>query len=61
MNTSTTASDVTRDAYARIVNASKKARWDIERDVLRGRKLAPEHKYLPDGLSLADTGLRLLA
>ena len=39
--------------YARAVSASKKARWAIEADVLRGRTLEPEHKYLPDGLSLA--------
>jgi hypothetical protein len=55
MNTSITAFKAPRDAYARVVSASKKARWDIERDVLRGRTLTPEHKYLPDGLSLAHT------
>jgi hypothetical protein len=52
---SITASNMTRDAYARVVKASKKARWDIERDVLRGRTLTREQKYLPDGLSLAHT------
>jgi hypothetical protein len=41
--------------YARAVAASKRARWEIDHDVLRGRSLEQEHKYLPDGLSLAHT------
>ncbi len=36
-------------------SASFPLNWDIDRDVLRGRALAPEHKSLPDGLSLAHT------
>jgi hypothetical protein len=39
------------DAYARAIAASKKARWQIDNDVIRGRVLDLEHKYLPDGLS----------
>jgi len=38
--------------YARAIAASKKARWSIETDVLRGRSLEPDLKYLPDSLSL---------
>lgn len=41
----------THHAYARAIAASKKARWTIEGDVLRGRTLDASHKYLPDGLS----------
>jgi hypothetical protein len=41
--------------YVRAVAASKRARWDLENDVLRGRALEREHKYLPDGLSFAHT------
>ena len=41
----------THHAYARAITASKKARWAIEADVLRGRTLDASHKYLPDGLS----------
>jgi hypothetical protein len=41
------------DPYARAVAASKRARWELEHDVLRGRVLESQHKYLPDGLSLA--------
>src|SRR3954469_3008049 len=41
--------------YLRAVLASKRARWELDHDVLRGRSLEQEHKYLPDGLSLAHT------
>jgi len=39
--------------YARAVESSKRVRWDIERDVIRGRRFDTAHKFLPDGLSLA--------
>jgi hypothetical protein len=38
--------------YARAIAASKRIRWDIDDDVIRGRALDVEHHYLPDGLSL---------
>jgi hypothetical protein len=38
--------------YARCISASKKIRWDIDRDVIRGRTLDASQKFLPDGLSL---------
>ena len=41
--------------YVRAVAASKRARWELDHDVLRGRSLELSHKYLPDGLSLAHT------
>jgi hypothetical protein len=41
------------DRYARCVEASKRVRWEIERDVIRGRRFNPAHKFLPDGLSQA--------
>jgi hypothetical protein len=41
--------------YQRAVAASKRARWELESDVLRGRALDQEHKFLPDGLSLSHT------
>jgi hypothetical protein len=40
------------DRYARCVNASKRVRWDIDEDVIRGRGFDRSSKYLPDGLSL---------
>jgi len=40
--------------YARCIQASKQVRWDIDADVIRGRRFDRAHKFLPDGLSLAD-------
>jgi hypothetical protein len=40
--------------YARCIKASKKVAWDIDRDVLRGRKFSFDHRFLPDGLSKVD-------
>ena len=39
--------------YAKCVEVSKRIRWDIEKDVIRGRKFDVTKKYLPDGLSMA--------
>jgi hypothetical protein len=36
------------------VAVSKRVRWDIERDVIRGRSFDLAHKFLPDGLSQVD-------
>ncbi len=38
--------------YARTIAASKAVRWDIDKDVIRGRRFDGDAKYLPDGLSL---------
>jgi hypothetical protein len=43
------------ESYARIVKASKAVRWDIDQDVIRGRKFDLVSKYLPDGLSLVSS------
>ena len=40
--------------YSRALKASKRARWDIDADVIRGREFDYSHKFLPDGLSLVD-------
>ena len=37
--------------YAKCIEVSKRIRWDIERDVIRGRKFDLSKKFLPDGLS----------
>ena len=39
--------------YARTIEASKAVRWDIDKDVIKGRRFDVTRKYLPDGLSLA--------
>jgi hypothetical protein len=38
--------------YSRSIQASKRIRWDIDKDVIRGRALDRSQSYLPDGLSL---------
>ena len=43
------------ERYARAVETSKRVRWDIDQDVIRGRRFDTAHKFLPDGLSLADS------
>jgi hypothetical protein len=45
---------VDHDRYARCIAASKRVRWDIDRDVIRDRRFDREQKFLPDGLSLVD-------
>ena len=37
--------------YAKCIEVSKRIRWDIERDVIRGRSFDFSKKFLPDGLS----------
>ncbi|HEU4644277.1 MAG TPA: hypothetical protein VFS80_01790 [Burkholderiales bacterium] len=37
--------------YAKCVEVSKRIRWDIDRDVIRGRTFDVAKKFLPDGLS----------
>src|SRR6478752_9463724 len=49
------------DRYARCIQTSKRVRWDIDKDVIRGRRFDVAHKFLPDGLSLADAFTTLSA
>ena len=37
--------------YAKCIAASKRIRWDIDRDVIRGREFDFSRPFLPDGLS----------
>jgi len=43
------AIDTTR--YARCIAASKRIRWEIDRDVIRGRNFDTSKKFLPDSLA----------
>jgi hypothetical protein len=43
---------IQNDQYQRCINASKRVRWEIDKDVIRGRSFDRSQKYLPDGLSL---------
>ena len=38
--------------YVRSIEASRKVHWEIDREVIKGRRFDSERKYLPDGLSL---------
>ena len=40
--------------YARTVEVSKRIRWDIDRDVIRGRDFDYSRTFLPRGLTFAD-------
>ena len=42
------------DRYQRAINASKRVAWDIDDDVIRGRRFDVGEKFLPDGLTLID-------
>ena len=52
MNQAIYATDTQR--YARCIEASKRIRWDIDRDVIRGRNFDFARKFLPDGISKLD-------
>ena len=39
------------DRYAKCIEISKRVRWDIDGDVIRGREFDFSQKFLPDGLS----------
>ena len=41
-------------AYAKVIEKSKRIRWDIDRDVIRGREPSLERKWLPDALAMMD-------
>jgi len=39
--------------YAKTIEVSRRIRWDIDRDVIRGREFNLAETFLPEGLSLA--------
>jgi hypothetical protein len=43
------------ERFAHCIAASKRVRWDVETDVIRGRRFDLANKFLPDGLTLAST------
>ena len=47
-------SQVQTEKYAKCVEGSKRIRWDIDKDVLRGRGFDFSKKFLPDGISKLD-------
>lgn len=40
--------------YAKCIEISKRVRWDIDKDLLRGRDFDFSKKFLPDGISKVD-------
>jgi hypothetical protein len=44
----------TTDRYARVIETSRRVRWEIERDVIRGRRFDYIRPFMPSGLSLVD-------
>jgi hypothetical protein len=49
------------ERYARCIQSSKRVRWDIDKDVIRGRRFDAAHKFLPDALAMADAFTTLSA
>jgi hypothetical protein len=47
-----TTSALQSQRYAKVIETSKRVRWDIDRDLMRGRRFDFHKKFLPDGLSL---------
>lgn len=45
---------VDTERYAKCIEGSKRIRWDIDKDVIRGREFDFSKKFLPDGLSKLD-------
>jgi len=45
---------VDTNRYAKCIEVSKRVRWDIDKDVVRGRGFDFGKKFLPDGLSKVD-------
>jgi hypothetical protein len=44
----------TTERYARVIEVSKRVRWEIERDVIRGRRFDYTKTFMPSGLSLVN-------
>jgi hypothetical protein len=45
---------IDHERYAKCIEVSKRVRWDIDNDVIRGRKFDFSQKFLPDGISRVD-------
>jgi hypothetical protein len=45
---------VDTERYAKCIEGSKRIRWDIDKDVIRGREFDFSKKFLPDGISQLD-------
>ena len=52
--TQQTTSEINTNRYAKVIEASKRVHWEIDRDVIRGREYDLSKKFLPDGLSMVN-------
>ncbi len=50
----TTSYQIDTDRYAKCIQGSKRIRWDIDKDVIRGRDFHFSQKFFPDGSSKLD-------
>lgn len=48
------STSITSERYAKVIEVSKRVRWEIERDVIRGRRFDYTKTFLPAGLSLVN-------
>ena len=51
LETPATRTAPSTDRYAKCIETSKRIRWDIDRDVIRGREFDLTKKFMPEGLS----------
>jgi hypothetical protein len=42
------------ERFAQCIEASRRSRWDIDADVIRGRRFDLSHRFLPEGLTCVD-------
>ena len=52
--TQQTTTEINTNRYAKVIEASKRVHWEIDRDVIRGRDYDRSKKFLPDGLSMVN-------
>ena len=45
---------IDKERYAKCIEVSRRVRWDIDKDVIRGREFDFSQKFLPDGISKVD-------
>jgi hypothetical protein len=50
----TTPTSFPTDRYAKVIDVSRRVRWEIERDLIRGRRFDYGKTFLPSGLSLVN-------
>jgi hypothetical protein len=45
---------IDKERYAKCIEVSKRVRWDIDNDIIRGREFDFSQKFLPDDISKVD-------